>query len=54
MTRKFDCKGDGCGECQVCRYLDYLDWVESVAFDGPKSIERSPKIDAYLAEMDVT
>lgn len=49
MARKKDCKGDGCGVCQVCRYFDWLEWVSAVApRDIPCTIQRNTKMEAYL------
>lgn len=38
---------DGCGECDVCRYLDFLEWAGQVAPAG-STIERNPEIEKYL------
>lgn len=46
MTRKMDCKNEGCGKCQVCRYLDFLDWCSNVGGGG--TIQRNQKLEAYL------
>lgn len=47
MTRKMDCKDYGCGECQVCRYLNFREWATSCAPPG-STIERNEKVEAYL------
>jgi len=49
VTRRIDCKGDGCGECQMCRYLDFLEWAGQVSGGVPSVIERNAKLDAILA-----
>lgn len=44
-----DCGEEGCGECDVCSYLDFLDWTKQVATrDFPSTIERDGRIEAYL------
>lgn len=44
-----DCGPDGgCEECDVCRYLDFLEWVGSVGKPDGSTIERNEKIEAYL------
>lgn len=50
MTRKISCKGDGCGECQMCRYLDFLEWAGQVSGGVPSTIQRNAKLDAVLAK----
>jgi hypothetical protein len=46
-----DCGADGCGECDVCQYLNFLEWCGQVAPPGEHStIERSVEIEAYLDE----
>ena len=49
MTNFTDCDGDGCGECDVCKYLSYHEWVDSVAPAG-SSRERNPELDKYIKE----
>lgn len=49
MTRRIDCNGDGCGECQMCRYLDFLEWAGQVSGGVPSVIQRNAKLDAILA-----
>lgn len=45
-----DCGPDGgCEECDVCRYLNFLEWAESVAPAG-STIERNEEIERYLRE----
>ena len=52
MTKSnFDCLGEGCGECEVCKYLSFLDWASEVAPSG-STIERNPKIEKYLKEKE--
>ena len=41
-----DCGQDGCGECDVCRYLDFLEWCGQVASGG--TIQRNPEIEKHL------
>ena len=44
-----DCGEDGCGECDVCRYLNFLEWCGQVApRDVPSTIERNVMIEAHL------
>jgi hypothetical protein len=40
----------GCGECDVCRRLNFLEWVRLVAGSTPHSVEANPKVDAYIFE----
>jgi hypothetical protein len=48
MTKAItDCGADGCGECDVCRYLDSLEWCGQVA-SGGDTIQRNPAIEAHL------
>lgn len=49
MTRRIDCKGDGCEVCQMCRYLNFLEWAGQVSGGIPSVIKRNPKLDAILA-----
>lgn len=44
--RRFDC-GDGCGECEVCRYLNHLEFAGACA-SPCDTVEHSEKIDKYL------
>lgn len=54
--RWFDCDWNnntgvpnGCTMCKVCKYLNFIEWAESVA--PPEStIERDAEIEKYLAE----
>lgn len=48
---KFDCEQDGCGECVVCKYLDFLDRAQAVA-PMNSTIERNPLIEKYLKIKD--
>lgn len=52
VTRRIDCGEDGCGECQMCRYLDYLEWAWQASGGVPYVAERNPKLDARLAKKD--
>lgn len=49
MTRRIDCNGEGCEECQMCRYLNFLEWAGQVAGGVPSTIQRNPKLDARIA-----
>lgn len=48
--RKFDCGDDGCGECVVCKYLDFLDFAHNTAPAG-STIEYNKFIDKYVKEI---
>jgi hypothetical protein len=50
MTRRIDCNGDGCEECQMCRYLNFLEWAGQVSGSVPSTIQHNPKLDARLAK----
>jgi hypothetical protein len=43
-----DCGGDGCGECDVCRRLDFLEWVGQVSGGVAHTIEPAPELDKYI------
>ena len=43
-----DCRGDGCGECEVCEYLDFIEYAVSCAPPGMSVIERDPLMEAYI------
>lgn len=44
-----DCGQEGCGECDVCTYLNFLDWVGQVApRDFPSTVDRDANIEAHL------
>ena len=47
MRERFDCFDEGCGECEVCKYLNFLEWAEGCAPAG-STIERNEKIEEYL------
>lgn len=49
MTRRLSCKGEGCEECQMCRYLNFLEWAGQVSSGVPSTVQRNPKLDAILA-----
>jgi hypothetical protein len=49
MTRRIDCGDDGCGECQMCRYLNFLEWAGQVSGGVPSVIQRNEKLDARIA-----
>lgn len=48
-TIPYDCKNDGCGECKVCEYLSFHEWVQSVGGSNAHT-DRDPELDAYLLE----
>jgi hypothetical protein len=53
MAKKItDCNGDGCGECDVCRYLAHLEHAAAVGAFGAHSdfisVERNPQIESLL------
>lgn len=44
-----DCgPGDGCEECDVCRYLNFLGWAGSVGKPDGSTIQRNEALEAYL------
>lgn len=48
-----DCGADGCGECDVCKYLDHLEWAHQVAPSNlpiPANIRLDAEIEAYCDE----
>lgn len=49
LTRRLSCKGEGCEECQMCRYLNFLEWAGQVSGGVPSTIQRNPKLEAILA-----
>ncbi len=53
MTRRIDCGDDGCGECQMCRYLDFLEYVRNVGGSVPHHVERNPRLDAILEKKGI-
>ncbi len=49
MPKVSDCGHEGCGECDVCGYLNFLEMVAQVAPRGePSTVERSAEIEAHL------
>jgi hypothetical protein len=47
---QMDCGDDGCGECRVCRHLDFQDYVRAVASsDVPSFVSYDPEVVAYLS-----
>jgi hypothetical protein len=43
-----DCGPDGgCEECDVCRYLNFIEWAQAVAPPG-STIERDVEMEAYV------
>lgn len=51
LAAKFtDCGTDGCGECDVCKRLDFLEWCGQVAGGVPHTIEAAPELDAYIEQ----
>lgn len=45
-----DCAGEGCEECDVCKYLNALENIYAVAPQG-STIERNAEMDAYIARV---
>ena len=45
-----DCHSEGCGECEVCKRLDFLEWASSVSGGIPSSIESNSRVDDYIKE----
>lgn len=43
-----DCGDEGCAECDVCRYLDFLEWAGSVGKPDGSVIQRDEVIEAHL------
>lgn len=43
-----DCGEEGCGECDVCTYLVFLEWCGQVAGGIPHIIDRNAAIEAHL------
>lgn len=44
-----DCEGDGCGECRVCRRLEFLEWTGTVApRDIPCIVAPDHPVDTYI------
>lgn len=48
QDKVFDCFEDGCGECTVCKYLNFLDWAESVGKPEGSIIKRDLVVEDYL------
>ena len=48
QDKVFDCFEDGCGECTVCKYLDFIDWAESVGKPEGSTIKRNELVEDYL------
>lgn len=48
--KHFDCRGDGCSKCRVCRYLSFIEWTQTCGKPDGTSIyvERNAKIEEYL------
>jgi hypothetical protein len=42
-----DCGDEGCGECDICRYLNFLEMAQQVAPPGSK-IRRNKAIEKHL------
>lgn len=43
-----DCANEGCEECDVCRYLNFLEWAGSVGKPDGSTVERNEQIEAHL------
>lgn len=41
-----DCGEEGCEECDVCCYLNFLEWCGQVSSGG--TIQRNPAIEEHL------
>jgi len=49
MVRRIsDCGQDGCGKCDVCRYLAFIEEAQSVAPEG-SIIQRDSELEKYIA-----
>jgi hypothetical protein len=48
VRRWSDCFGYGCAKCHVCRYLDFIEYAESVCPPGQGIITRDSELEAYL------
>lgn len=46
--KEFDCFDFICGECEICRYLDFIDNAQSVGTVEGTEIQRNTKIENYL------
>ena len=49
MSKFSDCGSDGCGVCEVCIYLAFIEWASSVDCEGA-TIERNPEMEKYLKD----
>jgi hypothetical protein len=50
LRSQMHCGDSGCGECRVCRRLDFLEWVSAVSPSGiPCSVAKDREVDAYIA-----
>ena len=53
-ARWFDCdwnnegEQNACGKCKICRYLDFLDFAESVGKPPGSVIDYNRKLDGYI------
>ena len=45
-----DCGDDGCGECDVCQRLSFLEWAGQASAGVPSSFERDERTDRYIKE----
>ena len=45
-----DCDNDGCGECDVCKRLGFLEWARMVSSGIPHEIEQNKEVDDYIKE----
>jgi hypothetical protein len=55
IARWFDCDWNnfspvqtGCGICKVCRYMDFLDYVNSVGKPEGSTVNYNRKLDEYI------
>lgn len=46
-----DCGPDGgCEECEVCQYLNFLEWASNVSGGVPSHIEKNERIERHFKE----
>ena len=51
MNKISDCGEYGCGECRVCKYLDFIDHAEACGGNAEgNSIQRDQAVEKYLDE----
>lgn len=47
-----DCDGKGCGKCDVCRYLNFVEWGRAVGAWGITG--HGNPVELYLKEKGIT